>query len=586
MKWLDQYRDPREGSVIRPAEAENKVPASWGRAGGAAAGGRWQAGADAAEPLVRALQHLVSGMDALGAAIHLLESQRSRLRLLAMANLPPAFAESWNMVAVDKGHAPVEAVRRSCPVERTDAFDQVGSRPGHGAVCLRGARVLVQPLGPQTAPVGTLSVLLDRANDVGDAWAALTAASTRLNGHLAGLTAAATPPGPGTAPVRILDAAQVGTFDCNVRTRQLFLDDRSCLILGLNPETFDSRYETWAQMVHPEDQPFALSHKAVSGRYDGEYRIMRPAGELRWIRFSGLVLPGPDDQAGRVVGTLFDNTESHAAQDGATCVLKYPADAVVMTDRDGRIVYANAHAEGILRTPRSDLLGRTLTEVASYPGEPGLEARCREAAETRLPTEFGVHVPTPARWYRLRITPHDDGLTLSFRDITESQFREAERVRVEHGAELRTTRTQELTAALSEALTVQDVVRAVGDHLLTPFGASGLAIQTLEGGRLRVAGHAGYAKTFLGLLETAPVTQVSPTSDSLRTRAPVFIGSGDAYGHLYPVGLKYRIRLLICEFVAVSTGDLILVDEPAEDRSAVDAVLGDVDGAWWSGFGL
>jgi hypothetical protein len=52
------------------------------------------------------------------------------------------------------------------------------------------------------------------------------------------------------------------------------------------------------------------------------------------------------------------------------------------------------------------------------------------------------------------------------------------------------------------------------------------------------------------------------------------------------VGLKYRIRPLICEFVVVSTGDLILVDESAEDRSAVDAVLGEVDGAWWSGFGL
>jgi hypothetical protein len=54
----------------------------------------------------------------------------------------------------------------------------------------------------------------------------------------------------------------------------------------------------------------------------------------------------------------------------------------------------------------------------------------------------------------------------------------------------------------------------------------------------------------------------------------------------YPVGLKYRIRPLSCEFVVVSTGDPILVDESAEDRSAVDAVLGEVDGAWWSGFGL
>jgi hypothetical protein len=52
------------------------------------------------------------------------------------------------------------------------------------------------------------------------------------------------------------------------------------------------------------------------------------------------------------------------------------------------------------------------------------------------------------------------------------------------------------------------------------------------------------------------------------------------------VGLKYRIRLLICGFLVVSTGDLVLADESAEDCCAVDSVLGEVDGAWWSVFGL
>ncbi|GAA1279633.1 hypothetical protein GCM10009646_78310 [Streptomyces aureus] len=51
-----------------------------------------------------------------------------------------------------------------------------------------------------------------------------------------------------------------------------------------------------------------------------------------------------------------------------------------------------------------------------------------------------------------------------------------------------------------------------------------------------------------------------------------------------PAGLKYRIRPLICGFVAVSTGYLVLVDESAEDRCAVDAVLGEVDRARWPGF--
>ncbi|MER5183394.1 SpoIIE family protein phosphatase [Streptomyces sp. NPDC002896] len=462
-----------------------------------------------------------------------------------MAGLTPAFAEAWNQVPVDQDLAPTEAVRRSCPVVQTDGSDQHGSRPGPDASGTPGARVLVVPLGPGTAPMGTLSVLLDRVKELGDARDSLEAAAARLHGHLAGLAPSGGPPtvgipsGPGPAPGWMLDAAQVGTFDCNVRTGQLFLDDRSCLIFGLNPETFDSRYETWAQMVHRDDLPFTASRMAVFERYDGEYRFTHPAGE-RWVRFSGLVLPGPDDQPGRVVGTLFDDTASHTTREVAAYRLGRPADGVVMTGGDGRIVYVNDQAEGILRTSRSALLGRTLWEAVPYPGEPGLEARCREAAATGLPTDFDVHLPAVRRWYSIRLTPYDDGLTLSFSDITEAQVREAEQHRVEHGAVLRTTKTQQLTAALSEALTVEDVVGAVGDHLLTPFGATGLAIQTLEGDRLRVAGHAGYSKSFLKTLVAAPVTQVSPTSDSLRTRTPIFIGSGDEYGRLYP-HLGWRI---------------------------------------------
>lgn len=53
-----------------------------------------------------------------------------------------------------------------------------------------------------------------------------------------------------------------------------------------------------------------------------------------------------------------------------------------------------------------------------------------------------------------------------------------------------------------------------------------------------------------------------------------------------PVGLKYRIRPLIYGFVVVSTGNLVLVDEPVEDGYAVDAMLGEIDGVRRSGFSL
>jgi hypothetical protein len=41
------------------------------------------------------------------------------------------------------------------------------------------------------------------------------------------------------------------------------------------------------------------------------------------------------------------------------------------------------------------------------------------------------------------------------------------------------------------------------------------------------------------------------------------------------VGFRYGIPPLICGFVVVSTGDLVGVDESAEDHSAVDAVFGE-----------
>lgn len=443
---------------------------------------------DAAEPLALALQHTVSVLNVLGGAIHLLEPHHSRLSLLAMAGLPPAFAEAWNRVPADQDLPQAVAVRSGCPVGPLDVSGAFGSSsPLPGAVGPLAPRVLVLPLGPRAAPVGTLSMLIEHGNAFDDARASLTEVAGLLGGHLAGLTQSEdrttgnTRSGPGEAPGPMLDAAQVGTFDWDIRTGHFLADERSCRIYGVNPETFDSRVETWMQMVHPDDLPLISLPMVAFGSYDCEYRIIRPDGDTRWVRSNGLVLPGPDEQPGRAVGTLYDNTGSHATGDGNAYALKRPTDGVFVTDGDGRIIYVNVQAEGILRTSRSDLLGRILWTAVPHIGEPSLEARCREAAATGVRMEFDVHVQTVGTWYRFRINPHASGLTLSLSDITEARLRGAERVRVEHAAALRTNRTQQLTSALSEAVTVKDVVGAVGDHLLTPFGATGLAVQTLEG---------------------------------------------------------------------------------------------------------
>lgn len=98
----------------------------------------------------------------------------------------------------------------------------------------------------------------------------------------------------------------------------------------------------------------------------------------------------------------------------------------------------------------------------------------------------------------------------------------------------RAVRMGEPTAALSEAATSQDVVRAVADHVLPPFGADGLVLQVLEAGRLHVVGSAGYPQEFLRLVDGVPLETNVTVKDVVRTRTPRFIESRAEIYRRYP----------------------------------------------------
>jgi hypothetical protein len=93
----------------------------------------------------------------------------------------------------------------------------------------------------------------------------------------------------------------------------------------------------------------------------------------------------------------------------------------------------------------------------------------------------------------------------------------------------------ELTAALAEAVTSQDVVQAVAGHVMPPFGADGLLIQVLnEDDRLYAVGSAGYPKEFLRLMDGFPLSDFATVNDVVRTRTPRFIESNAEHNRLYP----------------------------------------------------
>jgi serine phosphatase RsbU (regulator of sigma subunit) len=100
------------------------------------------------------------------------------------------------------------------------------------------------------------------------------------------------------------------------------------------------------------------------------------------------------------------------------------------------------------------------------------------------------------------------------------------------GAE-RAARIQDLASALAEAVTSQDVVTAVADRVLPPFGASGLIIQVPDGGIMRVIGAVGYSRLFIDVI-TAPAQDLGPVEEAMRTHRPWFVSSAEEFVQRYP----------------------------------------------------
>jgi serine phosphatase RsbU (regulator of sigma subunit)/PAS domain-containing protein len=330
-------------------------------------------------------------------------------------------------------------------------------------------------------------------------------------------------------------ATGVGSWEWYMASGLVCLDRPSMALLGVDPDTYDGRIETWISHIHPDDIAWVTAEmdKAVSwrGPYQAEHRVCWPDGSTSWVQVRGQVEVDADGNPFRMLGTAWDTTQARTTSDGLRSALRFMTDGFLSLGRDWRIIFANVEAERLLAA-QHDLTGRLLWDLLVIRRVPGLEARCREAAAGTT-TSFEVQWPDTGRWYRFRLVPVPDGLACYFTDITESRTRQAEQEAAERTAAMRSARIQDLASALAEAVTSLDIVAAVADRVLPPFGASGLIIQVVEDGRMRTVGEVGYSQPFLDLVN-GPVPDLTPAADALSSRRPSFISSADEYAQLYP----------------------------------------------------
>ena len=102
-----------------------------------------------------------------------------------------------------------------------------------------------------------------------------------------------------------------------------------------------------------------------------------------------------------------------------TTIFEQMPDAFLALDTRWRITYLNHQAEPILQKTRAELLGRTIWEAIPNAQDSLFFQYCQQARTTGKAVSFEYLSPLVHTWLHVHVYPSEEGICLSFQDITE-----------------------------------------------------------------------------------------------------------------------------------------------------------------------
>ncbi|MDX1594575.1 MAG: PAS domain-containing protein [Gammaproteobacteria bacterium] len=105
----------------------------------------------------------------------------------------------------------------------------------------------------------------------------------------------------------------LGSWEVDLATGRLSWSDQVFEIFGITRESFAGTEEAFFEFIHPDDRETLLRARAAwldeGGDFDLVHRIVRPTGEVRWVRERARVVHDSDGTPRFTTGTVQDVTE-------------------------------------------------------------------------------------------------------------------------------------------------------------------------------------------------------------------------------------------------------------------------------------
>ena len=209
----------------------------------------------------------------------------------------------------------------------------------------------------------------------------------------------------------ILSSMDDVVWSVDIKTnRKVYVNSAFEQIYGRAVSEFFDRPNLWFEVIHPGDKQQVKQESSTlwdCGSKDLEYRIVRPDGEIRWLRDRARLIYDGSGNPIRLDGIGSDITKRKQAQEQLResqqrlqAILDNAPAVIFIRDLQGQYLTVNRQLENLFQLKVTDIIGKNNWEVC---GADRIPTACadewyrqdREILAAEKPLQFEDFVPTP-----------------------------------------------------------------------------------------------------------------------------------------------------------------------------------------------